>query len=378
VAVLGSTGSIGRSALEVIGVQGDLLTVAGLAAHSSWRRLADQAVATGARRVALADPEHESDLRSALDGSGVEVLTGPDGVTALATADDVDIVLSAIVGAAGLPVALAAAGAGKTLAIANKEPLVMAGPILLARGAEAGATILPVDSEHSALFQAMQAGRAEEVERVIITASGGPFYDWPAERAYHASVDEALAHPTWDMGTKITIDSATLMNKALEIVEARWLFGLPADCIEVLIHPESIVHAIVVFRDGSSVAQMSMPDMRTPIRYALTYPDRCAGASPRLDLGEVGRLRFIRPDVDRFPALGLGLRVAREAGLSGAVLNGANEAAVSLFLEGRIPFGRIVELVGEALDRYSPTADPTLDEIVAADGWAREEVLSLC
>lgn len=378
VAVLGSTGSIGRSALEVIGEHPGRLAVAGLAARSSWERLAEQVRATSAPRVVLSDPEHLADLRCALVGSATEVLGGLEGLAALAAADDVDVVLSAVVGAAGLPAALAAVEAGKTLAIANKEPLVMAGPALLARADEHGAVILPVDSEHSAIHQALRAGAADEVDRIVITASGGPFYDWPAERVYRASVDQALAHPTWSMGPKVTIDSATLMNKALEIVEARWLFGIEADRIDVLIHPESIVHSMVQFRDGSSLAQLSVPDMRTPIQYALTYPARCPGCTPRLDLAAAGRLRFIEPDRERFPALSLGDRAAREGGLCGAVLNGANEAAVARFLAGRIPFGRIVELVADVLDRHTPVADPDLDQILAADQWAREEVESSC
>jgi len=378
VAVLGSTGSIGRSALEVIARQPESLRVVGLAARSSWERLAEQVRATGARRAALTDEAHLGDLRTALDGCATEVHGGPEGLLALATAEDVDVVLSAVVGSAGLPAALAAVEAGKTLAIANKEPLVMAGPVVLERARACGATVLPVDSEHSAIFQAMRTGEPAEVERIILTASGGPFYDWPAERAYHASVEEALAHPTWTMGRKVTIDSATLMNKALEIIEARWLFAIDPDRIEVLIHPESIVHSVVLFRDGSAMAQMSVPDMRTPIQYALTYPARLPGCAAALDLAAVGRLRFLRPDVARFKALALGFRAAREGGVAGAVLNAANEAAVDLFLERRIPFGRIVELVEQVADRHAPVTEPTLDDILAADRWAREEVRSCC
>ena len=254
----------------------------------------------------------------------------------------------------------------------------MAGPVVLERARANGAAVLPVDSEHSAIFQAMRAGEPAEVERIIITASGGPFYDWPAERAYHASVEEALNHPTWTMGQKVTIDSATLMNKALEIIEARWLFAIDPDRIEVLIHPESIVHSVVAFRDGSAMAQMSVPDMRTPIQYALTYPARLPGCAAPLDLAAVGRLRFLRPDVARFKALALRFRAAREGGVAGAVLNAANEAAVDLLLERRIPFGRIVELVEQVADRHAPVTEPTLDDILAADRWAREEVRLCC
>lgn len=378
VAVLGSTGSIGQSALQVIAQLEGRLEVAGLAASTRWQALAEQARATGARRVALADAGLADHLRRALAGSAVEVLAGPEGVAALAAADDVDVVLSAVVGAAGLPVALAAAKAGKTLAIANKEPLVMAGPALLALAAEHGATILPVDSEHSAIFQALRGGLKAEVDRIIITASGGPFFDWPAERVFEATVAEALAHPTWAMGPKVTIDSATLMNKALEIVEARWLFDVEPDRIEVVIHPESIVHSVVAFRDGSALAQLSVPDMRTPIQYALTYPERLPGLAAPLDLAAVGRLRFIEPDRVRFPALSLGFSVAREGGVSGAVLNAANEAAVALFLQRRIPFGRITEVVADVLDRHAAVANPDLEAILAADRWAREEVFASC
>jgi len=378
IALLGSTGSIGRSALEVIEGQPERLRVVGLAARSSWQRLADQVRATGARRAVLADVEHLDDLRAALNGCAVDIHGGAEGLVRLAAAEGVDVVLSAVVGSAGLPAALAAVEAGKTLAIANKEALVMAGATLLERARQHGAVVLPVDSEHSAIFQAMRAGEPAEVERIVITASGGPFLDWPPERAYHASVEEALAHPTWAMGPKVTIDSATLMNKALEIVEAHWLFSIEAERIEVLIHPESIVHSVVVFRDGSAVAQMSVPDMRTPIQYALTYPERLAGCAPRLDLAAVGRFRFLRPDAERLKVLELGFRAAREGGVAGAVLSAANEAAVDLFLQRRIPFGRIVELVAEVMDRHTPVSGPTLDDVLAADRWAHEEVGSCC
>jgi 1-deoxy-D-xylulose-5-phosphate reductoisomerase len=422
VAVLGSTGSIGRSALEVIARLPEDLSAVGLSAGRNWELLARQSKATGARRLAIADGEHLDDLRAAVGTGEAEVRAGPAGLEWLASSEDPDVVLLAVSGAAGLPAALAAVEAGKTLAIANKEPLVMAGALLLARAKARGATVLPVDSEHSGVFQALRAGASDEVERLILTASGGPFYHRPAEKVYHATVEQALAHPTWAMGRKVTIDSATLMNKALEIVEAHWLFGIPAERIEVLIHPESVVHAIVEFRDGSCVAQMSAPDMRTPIQYALTYPWRRERVGRRLELGAdrpsairdppsaipltptlslprqggegeirprhsalteaVGRLTFSKPDPVRWRALELGYRVAREEGLSGAVLNGANEAAVSRFLEGRIPFGRIVDVVAEVLERTFQgrlgvrVQNPGLSDILAADRWAREEVAS--
>ena len=373
ICIMGSTGSIGQSTIDVVRSLGSGYRVAGLCARRRWRELAAQASAVGASAVAIAEPAHEASIRSVLNSS-TELLVGPQGLVELAGRPDSDFLVAAIVGAAGLPSTIAAVRAGKQVGLANKEALVVAGSLLVPLARETGATLLPIDSEHSAVFQAMAAGRRSEVHKVYLTASGGPFRTWSAEQMAQATLEDALRHPTWDMGPKITIDSATMMNKALEIIEARWLFDLDPDSIEVLIHPESIIHSMVEFCDGSVIAQLGTPDMRTPIQYTLTYPDRSEGCASRLDFSTIRRLNFEPPDVERFPALRLGYRVARAGGTAGAVLNAANEAAVATFRQGRIPFGRVVELIECVLDRHQVQADPDLDTLMAADRWAREEV----
>jgi 1-deoxy-D-xylulose-5-phosphate reductoisomerase len=373
ITILGSTGSIGTSTLDVLEHLGGDYKVVGLAAGSNWHDLADQVRRFAPEAAAISDEVAGERLTAAV-GDRTRVLVGTDALVNIVQQTNCDTVVAAVVGAAGLPATLAAIEAGKTLALANKEALVVAGSLIVPRLAGTGARLLPIDSEHSAVFQAVQAGRAADVARVYLTASGGPFRSWPSERIAGATVEDALHHPTWDMGPKITIDSATQMNKALEIIEARWLFGLDPDQIEVLIHPESIIHSMVEFCDGSIVAQLGTPDMRTPIQYALTYPDRRPGRSERLDWTALRELTFEPPDPERFPALRLGHEVARTGGTAGAVFNAANEQAVQAFRDGHIPFGRIVELVEEVLRRQKPPSDPTLDELLAADRWARDEV----
>ncbi|MGB9626300.1 MAG: 1-deoxy-D-xylulose-5-phosphate reductoisomerase, partial [Phycisphaerae bacterium] len=327
IAILGSTGSIGRSTLEVAAHLGTDCAVCGLAAKRSWQALADQIRCWRPDIAALCDEAAAKQLQRCLNG-GTKLLSGEASLVELVRGCDCDVVVAAVVGAAGLPATLAAVEAGKTVALANKEALVVAGSLIVPRLAETGARILPVDSEHSAVFQSMLSGRREEVKRIYLTASGGPFRTWSAEQMAEATVEDALRHPTWNMGPKVTIDSATLMNKALEIIEAKWLFGLDVDSIEVLIHPESIIHSMVEFCDGSVVAQLGTPDMRTPIQYALTYPERRLGCSDRLDWSAIRRLHFEPPDLERFPALRLGYEAARAGGTAGAVLNAANEEAV--------------------------------------------------
>ena len=302
------------------------------------------------------------------------LLTGPHGIERVVRDPEVDIVVAAIVGRAGLEGAWHAVDAGKRVALANKETLVMAGHCVMQRAVETGAELLPVDSEHSAIFQAMQAGRREEVERVVLTASGGPFLRRPISELADATAEEALCHPTWEMGPKITIDSATMMNKALEIIEARWLFDLPVDQISVMVHPQSIVHSLVEFRDGSVVAQMSPPDMKLPIQLALTHPERSAGPADRIDWNGKMELQFEPPDLDRFPALELGFQVASDGGTAGAVLNAANEAAVAEFLANRLRFTEIVTACREVLASHDFEPNPTLDRILEVDRWAREEI----
>jgi 1-deoxy-D-xylulose-5-phosphate reductoisomerase len=372
--VLGSTGSIGTNCLEVIERLGDRLEVLGLSAHANRDLLLEQAVRHRPRWVTVTDPAVVREFDSSRLPAQTRLLFGTDGIVTMVTDPDVDVVVAAIVGAAGLAGTWAALEAGKTVAVANKETLVMAGPLVMELAAQRGVRLLPVDSEHSAIFQAMHGGRPDQVERVVLTASGGPFRGRTRADLAQVSVADALRHPTWQMGPKITVDSATLMNKALEIIEARWLFGLPPERIEVIIHPESIIHSFVEFMDGSVLAQLSPPDMRLPIQYALTYPDRISGPARRLNWRELSSWHFEQPDHETFPAVQLGYEVARRGGTCGAVLNAANEAAVSRFLAGELPFLDIPRVCRAVLNNHNYSARPALHEVLAADRWARQEV----
>jgi 1-deoxy-D-xylulose-5-phosphate reductoisomerase len=374
IAILGSTGSIGRNALRVIEALGPEYHVLGLSAHSNVELLAQQTRRHQPKFVAVTNEEHAGRFRAMMNGQDLRILSGQGSLSELVQCEGVDTVLTAVVGAAGLPSALAAARAGKRLAIANKEPLVIAGELLTRTAKEHGGSLLPVDSEHSAVFQAIQSGSSQEVDRILLTGSGGPFRGATLSDLANVTREQALAHPTWSMGPKITIDSATLMNKALEVIEARWLFGVPVDKIEVLIHPESIVHSLVEFVDGSVIAQLGEPDMCLPIQYALTYPRRVPGLSKRLRLEQIGRLRFEKPDPQTFRALPLAYEVARAGGTAAAVFNAANEAAVAEFLAGRIRFLRIVELVEQCLNKHEVRRTTSLEELLEADAWARNEV----
>jgi 1-deoxy-D-xylulose-5-phosphate reductoisomerase len=372
--VLGSTGSIGRNCLDVIECLGDRLEVLGLSAHANRDLLLEQAIRHQPRWVTITDPDAEQEFDSSRLPGQTRLLFGADGIATMVTDPDVDVVVAAIVGAAGLAGTWAALEAGKTVAVANKETLVMAGPLVMELAAQRGGRVLPVDSEHSAVFQAMQSGRPDEVERVVLTASGGPFRGRTTADLAQVSACEALCHPTWRMGPKITVDSATLMNKALEIIEARWLFGLPPERIEVIIHPESMIHSFVEFIDGSILAQLSPPDMRLPIQYALTYPERVSGPARRLNWRELGSWHFEQPDHETFPAVQLGYEVARRGGTCGAVLNAANEAAVSRFLVGELRFLDIPRVCRDVLMNHNYSSLPVLHEVMAADRWARQEV----
>jgi len=374
IVVLGSTGSIGTNCLDVVDHLSDRLEVQGLSAHSSSEALLRQAQRYRPRWVALTDAEAAQQFKASQLPPDCRLLHGPDAVAEMVQHTDVDIVVTAIVGAAGLLGTWAALEAGKTVAVANKETLVLAGALVTDLAARRGGRLLPVDSEHSAIFQAMQGNPPSAVERIVLTGSGGPFRGRTREELAEVTVEEALNHPTWRMGPKITIDSATLMNKALEVIEARWLFGLPPERIEVIIHPESVIHSFVEFKDGSVLAQLSPPDMRLPIQYALTYPERVAGPARRLNWRELSAWHFEQPDHETFPALQLGYEVARRGGTCGAVLNAANEAAVERFLRGDLGFLDITRACRAALDHhhYSPT--PSLDELSACDRWARQEV----
>jgi 1-deoxy-D-xylulose-5-phosphate reductoisomerase len=377
IVILGSTGSIGKNALEVLRNLGGGYKVAGLSANTRWDVLSEQIGEFHPRWAALTDESLLPRLKERLSTNEVEILTGADSIKEIVAKDDVDIVLSAIVGAAGLPAVLEAIRCGKTLALANKEPLVMAGEIVMPMSKEKGVKILPVDSEHSAIFQALQAGKRKEVKKVILTASGGPFYKLSAEELKEVTVEQALNHPTWRMGQKITIDSATMMNKALEIVEAKWLFDLDPSQIEVLIHPQSIVHSMVEFCDSSVIAQMGLPDMKVPIQYAFTYPNRRESKLERLDLAKIGELTFFEPEFEKFPALRLGFEAARVGGTMGTAMNAANEVAVQAFLDGQIKFTDITTLIENVMNKHSSSTSSghlTLEEIIAVDKWARKEV----
>ncbi len=373
VAVLGSTGSIGRSTLEVISASGGGLRAEALSAHTSTERLLEQARRVRPRWVVVTDRAAAARQNWSRLPSESELLVGSEAIARVVSEPSVQIVVCAIVGSAGLQGAWAALEAGKTVALANKESLVVGGPLVTRLARERNAKILPVDSEHSAVFQALQAGRRDEVKRVVLTASGGPFRTFTDDQLAAVSIADALAHPTWEMGKKVTIDSATLMNKALEIVEARWLFDLAPEQIGVAIHPQSIVHSLVEFVDGSIIAQMGVPDMKLPIHYALWWPRRRPGVAEKLDWSRAMTLEFHPPDLERFPALRLGLEVARAGGTAGAVMNAANEAAVAAFLAGELSFREIVPLVQGVLENHDFDPNPTLDQLLAADRWARQE-----
>ena len=373
VVILGSTGSIGRSALEVIAASEGRLRAVGLACRSSVELLEEQARLHGPSWVAATDTAASAAHDWSRLPPQVRVASGDRVIERLVAEDDVDIVLAAIVGSAGLHGTWAAIEAGKTIALANKETLVVAGPLVMEKARERGARVLPVDSEHSAVYQAMSAGRREEVRRVILTASGGPFRNHTAERLAEVTVDDALAHPTWAMGPKITVDSATMMNKALEIIEARWLFDLDVEQIQVMVHPQSIVHSMVEFVDGSVVAQLSPPDMKLPIQFALDWPARRSGVAARFDWSRASQLEFSPPDLERFPALELGMEVARAGGTAGSVLNAANEVAVAQFLAGELRFNEIVPLCRGILEHHTFEARPSLERLLELDRWARNE-----
>jgi len=374
VAILGSTGSIGQNTLEVVRSSCGKLRVAGLVAHKNVEILLKQVEEFSPDWVVTTDQEAGQTLRERLNGNRAKVYTSTSAVVELVQQPSIDVVVSAIVGSAGLAGTYAAIEAGKTIALANKETLVMAGPLVMAKAKQTGSAILPVDSEHSAVFQAMMAGRGTELKRIILTASGGPFRTYSREQMESVSVQDALSHPTWQMGPKITIDSATMMNKALEIIEARWLFGLEAEMIEAVVHPQSVVHSLVEFIDGSVIAQLSPPDMKLPIQYALSYPDRWPGPARKLDLTQTLRLDFEPPDEVRFPALRLGREVAKRGGTAGAVLNAANEAAVAHFLAGRLRFSQITAACERILEKHDFNSAPTLEQLHQLDQWARSEV----
>lgn len=367
ICILGATGSIGASTLDVAGRLG--IPVHAVTAHSKVAELARCAVAARARIAVVSDPARLAELRRHLDGSGVHAAAGPEALGEAACAPEVGAVVTAIVGAAGLPATIAAARAGKRLCIANKEPLVMAGPLVMAAAKAAGGAVLPVDSEHSAIFQCLEGHATSEVAEILLTSSGGPFR--ALADLSQVTIDQALKHPTWSMGPKITVDSATLMNKSLEIIEAQVLFGIGAERVRVLVHPQSVIHSLVSFRDGSVMAQLGRPDMRTPIQYALTWPHHLPGPVEAPDFARLGSLTFEDPDRARFPSLDLAYAAARLGGLAPAVMNAANEVAVAAFLAGRTRFLDIFRTVERALASFANVSEPSLADIVAADAEIR-------
>lgn len=374
VAVLGSSGSIGTSSLEVIAAHPARLTAIGLSVHRRWDVLRSQIAKFKPRFAVIVEEGLQREIASQAVPSGTELLWGESGVERLASHADVDSVICAIVGAAGLRGTLAALEAGKLVALANKETLVVGGPLVMQLASQMQAPIVPVDSEHCAIFQCLLSGRRQDLRKITLTASGGPFRGWSKDQLRDVTVAQALAHPTWKMGKKITVDSATMMNKALEIIEARWLFGLSASEIEVVVHPQSIVHSMVEFIDGSTIAQLSPPDMKLPIQYALSYPERWHGISPRMDWSKAQNLTFETPDYDAFPALKLGFEVAERGGTSGAILNAANEVAVERFLNGQLRFTEIAAACNDILQNHEFDARPTLSGLLQRDRWARQEM----
>ncbi|MFN3410350.1 MAG: 1-deoxy-D-xylulose-5-phosphate reductoisomerase [Limisphaerales bacterium] len=375
VVLLGSTGSIGTSAIKVAEDLPDRIRLVGLAAGNNAELLLEQTRKFQPAAISIGDPAKAAELREAL-GTAAEVHAGEEGLLKLATLPGADIVLIAIVGTAGLQPALAAIRAGKDIAVASKEILVMAGEIVMREARKQGVRVLAVDSEHSAIFQCLDGRPPGSVRKLWLTASGGPFRskaDWPKERFPEITVERALKHPSWVMGRKITIDSATLFNKGLEMIEARWLFGIEMARVDVLVHPQSIVHSMVEFVDGSIVAQLSTPDMCLPIQYALTYPDRAPSERVQTDFARIGSLTFEEPDRERFPSLELARRAGEVCGTLPAVFNAANEVAVEAFVARRINFPQITETVRRVMDAHRVVERPTLEQILAADAWARAE-----
>ena len=377
ITVLGATGSIGVSTLDVISRHPDRFEVVALTGHARIEALAEQCRRFRPAYAVVGDPEAAKRLTGMLDDDAVtEVLHGPRALCEVACLPEIDAVMAAIVGAAGLPPTLAAARAGKRVLLANKEALVMAGAVFMAEVHRAGALLLPIDSEHNAIFQSMPGDYAGNmarggVRRILLTASGGPFRETPVEQLQSVTPAQAVAHPNWSMGRKISVDSATMMNKGLEVIEAHWLFNAPADRIEVVIHPQSVIHSLVDYADGSVLAQLGNPDMRTPIAHALAWPERIDSGVAPLDLFAIGQLNFERPDGARFPCLDLAYRALRAGGNAAAVLNAANELAVEAFLDGRLPFLAIADTIAATLDQVPRAELPDLDAVLEADRQAR-------
>ena len=376
VAILGCTGSIGKSTLDLIERSPDEFEITALTAAVNVDALADAARRTNARLAVIADESRLRDLEDALQGSGCQAAAGADSLVGAATGDS-DLVMAAIVGCAGLRPTMAAVEAGKTVALANKEALVTAGDLMTEAAKTSGATLLPVDSEHNAIFQSLAGSRIDQVSRIILTASGGPFRTASAEAMRNATPAQAVAHPNWTMGAKISVDSATLMNKGLELIEAHYLFGLPSERIDILVHPQSVIHSLVEFIDGSVLAQLGSPDMRIPIAYALAWPERMPTPAQRLDLAAIARLDFGEPDLERFPALRLSREALEAGGSAPAALNAANEVAVATFLDGKISFPDISKLVDMALQENESPAPRSIEDVFEIDRKVRTDVTAM-
>jgi 1-deoxy-D-xylulose-5-phosphate reductoisomerase len=375
--ILGSTGSIGVSTLEIVAAHPDRFKVVALSGGNNLELLCRQIEAFSPRLVAVISEESAGMLRSMLSGTQPEILHGVAGMIAVATVAEAEMVVAAIVGAAGLVPTAAAISAGKDVALANKETLVTAGHLIMGMVREKGVRLYPVDSEHSAIFQSLQGHRQADVKRIILTASGGPFLNYPLERLAKVSIADALNHPNWSMGRKITIDSATMMNKGLEVIEARWLFDIPGEKIAVNIHPQSIVHSMVEYVDGCVMAQLGVPDMKAPIAYALTFPERVPTGVKPLDLTALAGLTFSNPDYDRFPALKLAYQALKSGESMPTVLNAANEVAVEAFLDGRIKFTEIPRVIEKIMTAHQPHALATIEEVLYVDLWGRDKTREL-
>ena len=377
IVILGSTGSIGASTLDVVSKFPHHFSILGLTAGTNSEKLEQQIRTFHPRVVALTSEAAAQSLRSRLADHPVEILSGEKGLCTVASLPDSDLVISAIVGGAGLMPTMAAIRAGCSVALANKEPMVMAGQLMQAESHKQGKRIFPIDSEHSAVFQSLEGHRKSDVRRIVLTASGGPFWSWSLDQMKHVTLEQALQHPNWKMGAKITVDSATLMNKGLEVIEARWLFDIPPTQIDILVHRESIIHALVEYRDGSVMAQLGLPDMRTPIAYAMNYPERIPLDPPPLDLGKIGNLTFYPPDFEKFPCSKLAYDALQEGGGLPASLNAANEIAVQAFLNKEIAFLDISRIIHETMNAYSPKPLLSIEDALEADRWSREKATSL-
>lgn len=376
ITILGATGSIGKSTLDLVERNPERFEVAAVTAATNVEALAGIARRARASRAVIADESRIDDLRSLLAGTNCETAAGESALVEVA-ASDADLVIAAIVGCAGLEPVMAAVNAGRTVALANKEALVTAGALMTDAANAKGSTLLPVDSEHNAIFQCLAGSRIDDVSKLVLTASGGPFRTWPADKIAAATPAEAVAHPNWSMGAKISIDSATLMNKGLELIEAHYLFGFPSDRIDVVVHPQSVIHSMVEFVDGSVLAQLGSPDMRIPIAYALAWPERMVTPAQRLDLAAIGRLDFEQPDTERFPALRLAREALEAGGAAPIVLNAANEVAVASFLQGAIGFQNIARTVQEALNEANYDAPRSISDVLQIDRMTRESAQAM-